>query len=329
MEVFFIALLILLMMTALGAGFPVAFALPGSAIIAVGIAALAGWLTHGNVDAFFVQDGPSQWLTAGVTNFRGVYWDPDRDTLIAIPLFVFMGIMLQKSRIAEDLLVTMAQLFGPVRGGLGISVVFVGALLAATTGIVGATVVAMGLISLPAMLRNNYSHPLATGTIAASGTLGQIIPPSIVLIILADQLGSATDQAGTARKLLYKVTTGELTMPSSFDVTSTSAGEMFLGALVPGLLLVAVYIIYILIVAAVRPKSAPAVHYDGKYDLRFAGRVVTGAGAAAGAHLHRARLDHHGHRHGEPGRRRRRRRRADHGGLPAPAGQGRAPTGRP
>ena len=174
------------------------------------LAALTGWLFFGNVDTFFTQDGPSQWLTAGVTNFRGVYWDPDRDTLIAIPLFVFMGIMLQKSRIAEDLLVTMAQLFGPVRGGLGISVVFVGGLLAATTGIVGATVVAMGLISLPAMLRNNYSHPLATGTIAASGTLGQIIPPSIVLIILADQLGSATDQASTARKLLYKVSTGEL-----------------------------------------------------------------------------------------------------------------------
>ena len=104
-----------------------------------------------------------------------------------------MGIMLQRSKIAEDLLVTMAQLFGPVRGGLGISVVFVGALLAATTGIVGATVVAMGLISLPAMLRNKYSTPLATGTIAASGTLGQIIPPSIVLIILADQLSSASD----------------------------------------------------------------------------------------------------------------------------------------
>jgi len=274
MEVFFIALLILLMMVALGWGFPVAFALPGAAIVAVAIASLAGWLTHGTVDAFFVQDGPSQWLTAAVSNFRSVYWDPDRDTLIAIPLFVFMGIMLQKSRIAEDLLVTMAQLFGPVRGGLGISVVFVGALLAATTGIVGATVVAMGLISLPAMMRSNYSHPLATGTIAASGTLGQIIPPSIVLIILADQLGAATDQAGTARKLLYKLTTGELTMPSSFDVTSTSAGEMFLGALVPGLLLVAVYITYILIVAALRPKAAPAVPYDGKYDLRFAGRVA-------------------------------------------------------
>ncbi len=274
MELIFIVLLIFLMMTALGMGFPVAFALPGSAIIAVGLAALSGWLFFGNVDFFFTQDGPSQWLTAGVTNFRGVYWDPDRDTLIAIPLFVFMGIMLQKSRIAEDLLVTMAQLFGPVRGGLGISVVFVGGLLAATTGIVGATVVAMGLISLPAMLRNNYSHPLATGTIAASGTLGQIIPPSIVLIILADQLGSATDQASTARKFLYKASTGELTMPGQFDVSSTSAGEMFLGALVPGLLLVAVYIVFIFIVAALRPKIAPAVHYDGKYDFRFAGRVV-------------------------------------------------------
>ncbi len=274
MEIIFIVLLVVLMMMALGAGFPVAFALPGSSIIAVGLAALCGWLIFGNVDAFFAHDGPTDWLTAGVTNFRSVYWDPDRDTLIAIPLFVFMGIMLQRSRIAEDLLVTMAQLFGPVRGGLGISVVFVGGLLAATTGIVGATVVAMGLISLPAMLRNNYSHPLATGTIAASGTLGQIIPPSIVLIILADQLGSATDQASSARKLLYKATTGELTMPSPFDVSSTSAGEMFLGALVPGLLLVAVYIIFIFIIAFLRPKIAPAVPYDGKYDLQFAGRVA-------------------------------------------------------
>ncbi|MCF8476993.1 MAG: TRAP transporter large permease subunit [Pseudolabrys sp.] len=274
MELLFLAILVLLMMAALGAGFPVAFALPGSAIIAVGLAALTGWLFFGNVDMFFTHDGPSQWLTAGVTNFRSVYWDPDRDTLIAIPLFVFMGIMLQRSRIAEDLLVTMAQLFGPVRGGLGMSVVFVGALLAATTGIVGATVVAMGLISLPAMLRNNYSHSIATGTIAASGTLGQIIPPSIVLIILADQLGSATDQASSARKLLYKATTGELQMPSAFDVSSTSAGEMFLGALVPGLLLVVVYIVFIAAIAFFRPQIAPAVHYDGKYDIRFAGRVV-------------------------------------------------------
>ncbi|MGE0612509.1 MAG: TRAP transporter large permease subunit, partial [Hyphomicrobiales bacterium] len=163
---------------------------------------------------------------------------------------------------------------GPVRGGLGISVVFVGGLLAATTGIVGATVVAMGLISLPAMLRNNYSHPLATGTIAASGTLGQIIPPSIVLIILADQLSSAVDQASTARKALYKDFTGQLTMPSEFDVTSTSAGEMFLGALIPGLVLVAVYIVFIAILAMVKPNVAPAVPYDGKYDRQFALRVL-------------------------------------------------------
>ncbi len=274
MELFFLFILIVLMAAALGSGFPVAFALPGSAILSVALAALTGYLVTGSVDSYFVHGGPSEWLNAGVTNLRGVYWEAERDTLIAIPLFVFMGIMLQRSRIAEDLLVTMAQLFGPVRGGLGMSVVFVGALLAATTGIVGATVVAMGLISLPAMLRNNYSHPLATGTIAASGTLGQIIPPSIVLIILADQLASASDQASTARKTLYKAATGELSMPSEFDVSSTSAGEMFLGAFIPGLLLVGVYIVFIAILALVRPKVAPAVPYEGKFDAQFAGRVA-------------------------------------------------------
>jgi TRAP-type mannitol/chloroaromatic compound transport system permease large subunit len=168
----------------------------------------------------------------------------------------------------------MAQLFGPVPGGLGISVVLVGALLAATTGIVGATVIAMGLISLPAMLRNNYSKPLATGTICASGTLGQIIPPSIVLIILADQLTGASDQASTLRKQAYKAATGEFSMPSVLDVTSTSAGEMFMGALVPGLVLVGLYIIYILIVALVRKGSAPPVAYEGKFDRIFAKRVA-------------------------------------------------------
>jgi tripartite ATP-independent transporter DctM subunit len=274
MEILFLVLLILLMIGALASGFPVAFALPGSAILAVAAAAFAGWAVTGHADAYFAQGGPQQWLTAGVTNFRGIYWEAERDTLIAIPLFVFMGIMLQRSRIAEDLLVTMAQLFGPVRGGLGMSVVFVGGLLAATTGIVGATVVAMGLISLPAMLRNNYSHPLATGTIAASGTLGQIIPPSIVLIILADQLAGAADQASSARKALYKTATGQLTMPSEFDVSSTSAGEMFLGAFIPGIILVVVYMVFIAILALVRPKVAPAVPYDGKYDARFAVRVA-------------------------------------------------------
>ncbi len=274
MELYFLALLIILMAVALGSGYPVAFALPGSSIITILIAAGCGYLFAGDTDAFFAQCGPSQWLSAGVTNLRGIYWEPERDTLIAIPLFIFMGIMLQRSKIAEDLLITMAQLFGPIPGGLGISVVFVGALLAATTGIVGATVVAMGLISLPAMMRNNYSNSLATGTIAASGTLGQIIPPSIVLIILADQLSAAADQAGTARQSLFRDSTGELTMPSIFNVGSTSAGEMFLGAFLPGLVLVGIYMVFILIVALVRPKLAPPVHYEGTFDRKFLIKVV-------------------------------------------------------
>lgn len=274
MELLFLALLLIIMATALGSGYPVAFALPGAAIITIVLAAASGYLFAGNSEAYFHSGGPYQWLSAGVTNLRGVYWEVERDTLIAIPLFIFMGIMLQKSKIAEDLLVTMAQLFGPVPGGLGISVVFVGALLAATTGIVGATVVAMGLISLPAMLRNNYSKPLATGTIAASGTLGQIIPPSIVLIILADQLASASDQASTARKALYKEATGELSMPSLFDVASTSAGEMFLGAFVPGIVLVLLYMLFILVFAFLRPSAAPAVSYEGERNLRFWGKVL-------------------------------------------------------
>ncbi|WP_319775025.1 TRAP transporter large permease subunit [Breoghania sp.] len=274
MELFFLLLLVLLMALALGIGFPVAFALPGSAIVTIAIAAGSGWLFAGSPDAYFALGGPSQWLSAGVTNFRGVYWEAERDTLIAIPLFVFMGIMLQRSKIAEDLLVTMATLFGPVPGGLGISVVFVGALLAATTGIVGATVVAMGLISLPAMLRSNYSVPLATGTIAASGTLGQIIPPSIVLIILADQLASAVDQAGTLRQQLYKASTGEFSMPSDFAVVSTSAGEMFLGAFVPGMLLVGIYMLFILGFAIAKPHLAPSVRTGEKINGAFLLKVT-------------------------------------------------------
>ncbi len=269
MELFFLALLVLIMALALGSGYPVAFALPGAAILSIAAATAAGYIFAGDPAAYFAQGDGGQWLSAGVLNLRGVYWEVERDTLIAIPLFIFMGIMLQRSKIAEDLLITMAQLFGPVPGGLGISVVFVGALLAATTGIVGATVVAMGLISLPAMLRNNYSKPLATGTIAASGTLGQIIPPSIVLIILADQLASATDQASTLRKTLHKQSTGELSMPSYFDVVSTSAGEMFLGALVPGLVLVALYMLYILIYAMLRPHVAPPVRSDSQFNAEF------------------------------------------------------------
>ena len=269
MELVFLVVLILLMVFALMAGFPVGFALPGSAILSIAAAALCGWIFADDPSAYFAHGGPIEWLSAGVTNFRSLYWVVERDTLIAVPLFVFMGIMLQKSRIAEDLLVAMARMFGSIPGGLGISVVFVGALLAATTGIVGATVIAMGLISLPAMLRNNYSRPLATGTICASGTLGQIIPPSVVLIILADQLASAASIASTTRKAEYKAATGEINMPSEFDVVSASAGDMFMGAFVPGLILVGIYMAYILVHALLNPKSAPPVPYEGRMDGRF------------------------------------------------------------
>ena len=274
MELFFLALLVLSMAGALAVGFPVAFALPGSAILTIGVASISGFIFTGDISSYFSQDGPIQWLTAGVTNFRGIYWEVERDTLIAVPLFVFMGIMLQRSKIAEDLLVTMAKLFGPVPGGLGISVVLVGALLAATTGILGATVVAMGLISLPAMLRNNYSKSLASGTIAAAGTLGQIIPPSIVLIILADQLSNATGQATALRWLEYKNATGKSQLPTEFGITSTSAGDMFLGALLPGIILVTLYVIYILITALVRPNMAPPIPSDEKFNLRFGIKVI-------------------------------------------------------
>jgi tripartite ATP-independent transporter DctM subunit len=274
MELYFLVLLIAIMVFALTSGYPVAFALPGSAIATIAIAAFCGWVFEGNVDAYFVLGGPNQWLSAGVTNYRSLYWEVERDTLIAIPLFIFMGIMLQRSHIAEDLLVAMAQLFGPIPGGLGISVVFVGALLAATTGIVGATVIAMGLISLPAMLRNNYSKSLACGTICASGTLGQIIPPSIVLIILADQLSSAADQAATMRKTEYKNATGEFSMPGDFDVISASAGDMFMGAFIPGMILVGIYMLYILISALIKPENAPPVPFEGKYDGRFLVKVL-------------------------------------------------------
>ncbi|MYH91879.1 MAG: TRAP transporter large permease subunit, partial [Gammaproteobacteria bacterium] len=270
MELVFLCLLILVMVVALSSGFPVAFALPGSAIITIALAAGTGYLFADDASAYFAQDGPSQWLTAGITNFRSLYWEVERDTLIAIPLFVFMGIMLERSRIAEDLLVSMAQLFGPIPGGLGISVVFVGALLAATTGILGATVIAMGLISLPAMLRNNYSRPLATGTICASGTLGQIITPSIVIIILADQLSNATDQASTLRNAEYKELTGEFALPSELDISSASAGDMFMGAMIPGLILVGLYMLYILVVAILKPNTAPPVPYEGSYDRKYA-----------------------------------------------------------
>ena len=274
MEHLFLSLLVLIMIVALASGFPVAFALPGSAIISIGAAALFGYLFEGDVGAYYATDGPIEWLTAGITNFRSNYWDVETDTLIAIPLFIFMGIMLQKSKIAEDLLVTMGQLFGPIPGGLGISVIFVGALLAATTGIVGATVIAMGLISLPTMLNNKYDRSLASGIVCSSGTLGQIIPPSIVLIIIADQLASAADVANTIRQADYKLITGEFNMPGEFRVGSTSAGDMFLGALLPGLVLVALYMLYVFVYARLNPKSAPPVPFKGQFDFKFWMKVV-------------------------------------------------------
>ena len=274
MEHLFLSLLVLIMIVALASGFPVAFALPGSAIISIGLAAFFGYLFAGDVSAYFATDGPIEWLIAGITNFRSNYWDVETDTLIAIPLFIFMGIMLQKSKIAEDLLVTMGQLFGPIPGGLGISVIFVGALLAATTGIVGATVIAMGLISLPTMLNNKYDKSLASGIVCSSGTLGQIIPPSIVLIIIADQLASASDVANTIRQAEYKLLTGEFNMPGEFRVGSTSAGDMFLGALLPGLVLVGLYMLYVFVYARFNPKAAPPVPFKGQFDFKFWVKVI-------------------------------------------------------
>jgi tripartite ATP-independent transporter DctM subunit len=164
-------------------------------------------------------------------------------TLVAVPLFVFMGVMLERSRIAENLLEAMSALFGRLRGGLGISVTLVGMLLAASTGIVGATVVTMGLLSLPTMLKHGYDPQIATGTICASGTLGQIIPPSIVLVLLGDVLSSAYQQAQLDQGL--------------FSPKTVSVGDLFAGAMLPGLLLVALYLVYLLLVSFLRPEAMP------------------------------------------------------------------------
>lgn len=220
---FGVAVIILLM------GYPVAFSLSGTAILF----SLFGVY----MDVFDIS-----FLGAFPERIYGVMGN---QTLIAIPLFIFMGVMLEKAKISEQLLETMGILFGKVRGGLGISVCLVGALLAASTGIVGATVVTMGLISLPTMLRFNYSPSFAAGIVTASGTLGQIIPPSIILIILGDVISSAHQQA-------------QLSL-GNYSPTSVSVGDLFVGALLPGLLLVGLYVVYIGIVAAIRPSVAPAL----------------------------------------------------------------------
>eukprot|EP00873_Tetraselmis_striata_P030144 jgi/Tetstr1/450408/TSEL_037444.t1 len=166
------------------------------------------------------------------------------EVLVAVPLFIFMGVMLEKSKIAEQLLLTMGKLFGRLRGGLGISVIVVGALLAASTGVVGATVVTMGLISLPAMLRAKYDPSLASGVICASGTLGQIIPPSTVLIFMGDMLSSINAQVQMAQ--------------GNFAPTPVTVGDLFAGAFIPGLLLVGLYICFMIYKAITQPESCPA-----------------------------------------------------------------------
>ena len=240
----------LLLFLAVGAmlllGYPVALSLGGTALVFAFIGEWFGLFDHAFIDAL-----PNR-----------MYGIMVNETLIAVPLFVFMGVMLERSRVAENLLDTMSLLFGPMRGGLGISVTVVGMLLAASTGIVGATVVTMGLLSLPTMLRRNYDPSVAAGTICASGTLGQIIPPSIVLVLLGDVLSAAYQQA-------------QLDM-GIFSPETVSVGDLFVGALVPGLLLVAAYIGYVVAVAIFRPNAVPAISADERppHDWHFWLRVL-------------------------------------------------------
>ena len=209
------------------AGFPVAFSLGGTALLFALFGVMGGSFNEA--------------LLSGLPN--RIFGIMTNETLVAVPRFVFMGVTLERARIAEELLETLSGLFGTLRGGLGISVTLVGMLLAASTGIVGATVVTMGLLSLPTMLKRGYSPEVATGTICASGTLGQIIPPSIILVMLGDVMTTAYQQA-------------QLQM-GIFSPKTVSVGDLFAGALIPGLLLVLLYMIYILAMAFFKPESMP------------------------------------------------------------------------
>jgi len=223
----FLAICLVLML-----GYPVAFSLAGTALLFAFIGSAANLF-----DAALFGALPSR-MFGVMTNV----------TLIAVPLFVFMGVMLEKSRLAEDLLNNMAALFGKRRGGLGYAVVIVGMLLAASTGIVGATVVTMGLMSLPTMLKHKYNPALATGTICATGTLGQIIPPSIALVLLGDILSTAYQQAQINQGI--------------FSPKTISVGDLFVGAFVPGMILVSLYLLYIFIYSWLKPDAAPAYEND-------------------------------------------------------------------
>lgn len=239
-------ILFILVCLVLMLGFPVAFSLAGTSLIVAGFGYLAG-----SFDGAFLNALPNR-----------IFGILSNQILIAVPLFVFMGIMLEKSRIAERLLHNMALLFGPLRGGLGISVIVVGMLMAASTGIIGATVVTMGLISLPAMLKNGYSPSLAAGNICATGTLGQIIPPSTALIILGDVLSSAYQQA-------------QLSM-GIFSPDTVSVADLFVGALIPGLLLVVFYMLYMGFTAWLKPEAAPALVDRPELDRKFALQLLAG-----------------------------------------------------
>jgi len=212
------------------AGYPVAFTLAGTALMF----SVIGEMT-GTFDPAFLEALPNR-----------LYGIIGNQILIAVPLFVFMGVMLERSKIADELLTTMSRLFGNLRGGLAISVVLVGMLLAASTGIVGATVVTMGLLSLPTMLKQGYDPKISTGLICASGTLGQIIPPSIALVLLGDVLSNAYQQA-------------QLDM-GIFSPETISVGDLFIGALIPGLLLVTFYIIYIIGLAFFNKEAMPSAN---------------------------------------------------------------------
>ena len=235
----FIVLMLVSLLAVLMTGFPVAFTLSGVALF-FGVVGSSFDL----FDMAFIQALPNR-----------IYGIMTNDLLIAVPLFVFMGVMLERSKIAEELLDTMAHLLGSMKGGLGISVTIVGALLAASTGIVGATVVTMGLLSLPTMLKRGYAPTISAGTICAAGTLGQIIPPSIVLILLGDQISAAYQQAQLAK--------------GNFAPESISVTDLFMGALLPGLCLVGLYIVWQIIYANIYPDKMPAIPKSERDELEF------------------------------------------------------------